>query len=480
MKVAFSHQFVVSKTSYSLPVEWPWRDLGELQLATADDLPVVELINEHNRIFAVLLGWPIDTVSQRILAGTIKIPATQSNTFEQWLLTLAGRWLAINLDNEQIYADAMSSQSAIFHAGRRIVCSSAALLPAELQLMNENMSQRMNVGQSENFYPFGVLPQSDVKRLLPSHKISLKTATINRYWWPSPENWHGLEHAADIISTQVRGTIRACVSSYPVRQGLSAGFETRLMLACSKAYHQHIKFWTRAETKRGSQRDQLTAQALSARFGLNYELISTAQQTSDTPEQWLHRTGHCVGGGALQNRHLIDSIHQVYIALTGIGGETCRAFYWPSRQLPRRLNVELLLKLAGLPPLNEFIAAGKLYLQDISHLPVHVQLGLFYLENRVSAYASPHKYGNQHGIIFIYPLNHHDTVNQMLICPQALQLKSALHRQVIKQNWPEIEQLPYNLPLHPVLRYLTQFKNLMTRCKSALYFWRLKRRFKAT
>lgn len=479
MKVAFSHQFVVSKTPYSLPVEWSWRGLGELELATADDLPVVELVNEQNSIFAVLLGWPIDTVSQRIMSGTIQVTASQSNAFEQLLLTLAGRWLAINLDNEQVYADAMSSQSAIFHAGERIVCSSAALLPAELQLMNEKMSQRMNVAQSENFYPFGVLPQSGVQRLLPSHKISLKTATVSRYWWPFPEHWHGLEYAADIISAQVAGTISACVNSYPVRQGLSAGFETRLMLACSKAHLHHIQFWTRAETKRGSQLDQLTAQALSARFGLNYELISTALQPSDPVEQWLHRTGHCIGGGALQHRHLIDSIHQVYIALTGIGGETCRAFYWRSPHLPRRLNVELLLKLAGLPQLDEFIAAGKLYLQDISHLPVHVQLGLFYLENRVSAYASPHKYGNQHGIIFIYPLNHHDTVNQMLICPQALQLRSALHRQVIKQNWPELEQLPYNLPLQPVLRYLDQFKKLIGRYKSALYFWRLKRGFKA-
>lgn len=478
MKVAFSHQFVVAKKPYSLPTTWLWRDLGQFQLAAADDLPVVELANEQNSTIAVLLGWPIDTISQRVLTGIIRLTASQSNAFEHWLLTLAGRWLAVHLDTGQVYSDAMSSQSAIFHADQRIVCSSAALLPADLQLMNETMYQVMNVAQSEKFYPFGVLPQSAVRRLLPSHKFSLKTAKVSRYWWPAPEQWQGPEHAADIISAQVRGTISACVRSYPVRQGLSAGFETRLMLACSKAYHRQIKFWTRAETKRGSQLDQRTAEALSTQFGLNYELISTARRPSDTIEQWLHRTGHCIGGGALHNRHLIDSIEQVYIALTGIGGETCRAFYWPSRQLPGKLNVELLLRLAGLPALDDFITAGRLYLQDISHLPVHVQLGLFYLENRVAAYASPHKYGNQHGIIFIYPLNQHDTVNQMLICPQDLQLSSALHRQVIQQNWPQIEQLPYNLPLQPILRYLAQLKKLVSRYKLAIYLWRLRKLYK--
>lgn len=475
MRVLFSHQFVISKTTHSLPVHWSWQCYGNFKVAAAPDLPIIELTDEDEATVAILLGWPIDIITSSFLPARQKLESASIEAFEILLRNFAGRWVALNLNNEQVYADAMSSQSAVIHAKQQIVCSSAALLPAHLQVLDIEMHRRMDVANSENFYPFGLLPHHGVRRLLPSHTFSFKTAETRRYWWPTPTSWQGLNQAATIVSDQVTRVISACIDTYPVRQGLSAGFETRLMLACSKPFREQVKFWTRVENKQGSVVDQKVAIALSSKFALDHELTSSDIRQVNDEEDWLNRTGYCIGGGALKSRHIIDSKKQVYIALTGIGGETCRAFYWPSTYLPKQLNVQLLLQLASLPPLDKFIIAGQRYLEEICHLPIHVQLGMFYLENRVSAYASPHKYGNENGIIFIYPLNHHDTVNQMLICPQGLQITSALHRQVIRQRWPEIEQLPYNLPLEPLPRLIKKFKKILSNYKRELYLFSLYR-----
>lgn len=478
MRVEFSHQFVIARAVYKLPVSWSWRRYRNLHIATASDLPVIELSDDCGATSAVILGWPIDIKVQALLPPKIRLGHFQFSSFEQILQTLAGRWLAIDLVEEQVFADAMSSQSAIFNAEHQIVCSSTAMLPDHLQELNNKFIKTLNIAKSEHFYPFSLLPQLGARRLLPSHKYSFQTSKVCRYWWPDLNQWVDLTNAASLISKQVKSVISICLDHYPVRQGLSAGLDTRLMLACSKEQRKQIKFWTRAEKKKDSLIDQDVAIALSARFNLNHELIHANNKDLKDADEWLYRTGYCIGGGALKNRHLIDSIEQVYVALTGIGGETCRAFYWPSTSLPKRLSAPLLLRLAGLPELDEFIDAGHQYLSEIQHLPVYVQLGLFYLENRVAAYASPHKYGNENGIIFVYPLNQHETVNQMLICPQRLQITAALHRKVIQQCWPELLDLPHNMPLQSVPRIIKTIRRIMSRFKTEFYLWQLNRRYK--
>ena len=459
-----SHQFMLAKDAAVLPCGYPQMVFADFYLATAPDLPVIAIFSPENEAVGLLLGWPIT------LDGIMLTPARplqledagNSATFEQAIFQLGGRWVCLSLlDGGQFYTDAMASQPCIYCPQAQLVLSSAALLPSPWrdQLDTELMAT-MNVSNSEHFYPFATLPQKTCHRLLANHKIMLSDFSVLRHWPVRFETAEpNLAERACCLSTVIQAHIKACFSNAPTKVGLSAGYETRLMLACAKPWLQQLKFWTRKERKTRAGLDQKVAEVLANKFGLTHQFVTAcADHNPQTEVEWLSSTGHCIGGSALHNRQLIDIEHGHHFALTGIGGELCRAFYWPAQGIKGPLTAGLLHKLAAVPEDPAFQDAAEHYLKNLPDLPLWQQLGLFYLENRVGAYASVHKYGNKNGITFIYPLNHRLAVAAMLTLPLAEQQQNMLHRAVIRKNWPELDQVPYNEPLRLHSRSLFKLK----------------------
>lgn len=454
-----SHQFMLAKDADALPSGYPQRVFADFYLATAPDLPVIPVLSEKNEAIGLLLGWPVT------LNGIMLTPAQplqlekcdDSSAFEQAIFQLGGRWVCLSLlDGGQFYTDAMASQPCIYCPQAQLVLSSAALLPSPWrEQLDHELMATMNVSNSEHFYLFATLPQKNCYRLLANHKIMLHDFSVLRHWpkqfaTPQPD----LAERANSLSTVIQAHIKACVHNAPTKIGLSAGYETRLMLACAKPWLHQLKFWTRKERKTRAGLDQIVAAHLARTFNLWHEFVVATPDNSEpqSEQDWLERTGHCIGGSALHNRQLIDMEQGHHFALTGIGGELCRAFYWPATGLTEPLTAGMLHLLSGVPQHVAFKDAAEVYLRQLPDLPIWQQLGLFYLENRVGAYASVHRYGNKNGITFIYPLNHRLAVEAMVTLPLAEQQQNKLHRAVIRQRWPELDELPYNEPLHPLSR----------------------------
>jgi hypothetical protein len=460
MMPCLSQQFAIATNPALLPANWPQRQLSQFHLAVADDLPCIEVRYPNQQLVALLLGWPV-TQSADLLTAQNAWVVQQNVTgqdFENILYQLGGRWICLTTtDNGRLYLDPMASQPCIACPAAGLLLSSAALLPEPWKSnLDQDLMRLMDVENSENFYLFSVLPQQDCYRVLANHYVDLSSFEQMRHWpTEQDQQHHSLPQRAEIIGHVVQDHIKALHHMLPTKIGLSAGYETRLMLACAKPFLTKIQFWTRIEKKYQSTIDQQVAKLLATRFNLNHEFIQSPSKLKEpiTVRDWLDFTGHCIGGSALRNRALIDRHSGSHFALTGLGGEVCRAFYRPQPEASSKLTPEGLAILAGVPFHPQFSAAGDKYLAALPALPIWQQLALFYLEIRVGAYASPHKYGNQHGIIFIYPLNHRDAVRAMLTLPLEQQYQNALHRAVIRQWWPELMNVPYNESLNPLQRY---------------------------
>jgi hypothetical protein len=464
MQLSLSHQFAIAANQQLLPVHWPRRQLGHQHLAYASDLPCIEVRYPDDQLIGLLLGWPV-TLSAVLLdeqTPFIVPQDSQGREFEQALYQLGGRWVCLSTtDNGRFYLDAMASQPCIVCPEAGLILSSAALLPSPWHSnLDQTLMAQMNIAQTEHFYLFSVLPQRDCYRALANHYVDLSSFQQIRHW-PTQHDFtpSSLTERAEIVGKVVETHIKAFCQVLPTKIGLSAGYETRLMLACAKSLLPHLKFWTRVEDKYQSSVDQQIACYLADRFQLNHEVIrpnhfASAESPADV---WLQNTGYCIGGSALRHRAMIDPFKGAYFALTGLGGEICRAFYRPELTREQRLTPEILARVAGVPFNDAFNTAGLQYLAGISDLPIQQQLELFYLEIRMGAYGSPHKYGNQQGIIFIYPLNHRHAVSAMFNLPTKLQYKNALHQQVIQQFWPELADIPFNEPLNPIHRHVARF-----------------------
>lgn len=477
-----SHQFMLAKNPAYLPAGYQVSVFAEYYLASADDLPVIPLLSPQGESLGFLLGWPV-TLQGEMLTPSQPQQLSPDTTaaFETWLYRLGGRWLCLSLlEGGQFYTDAMASQPCIYCPQAQLIMSSAALLPSPWQeQVDTSLMAAMDVRHSEHFYLFALLPQKHCLRLLANHKLLLSDFSVKRHWPQAftagsaePDD---LQQKAKTICAVVQAHISACAGNAPTKIGLSAGYETRLMLACAKPWLSELRFWTRKEHKTRAGLDQKVASHLAGTLGLQHQFVlpPAAADSGQSEDEWLARTGHCIGGSALRYRALIDIEQGRHFALTGIGGELCRAFYWPEQGLTGPLTAALLHRLSGVPEHPAFAKAARDYLQQLPDLPLWQQLGLFYLENRVGAYASVHKYGNKNGIIFMYPLNHRHAVDAMLTLPLSEQQKNKLHRAVICHAWPELDQLPYNEPLgffsRSLHRLQQQLKKQLRALRSALY-----------
>lgn len=454
MSLLLRHQFCF--TTAADPLVFPshftkWLLQG-YRLATEPSLPVIPLVTSQGKTIGYILGWAI--LDTQLLVEQITLPFDDNsinNHLEPWLYQLSGRWVAIIVsdDTQRVYMDVLASQSTIYQQQTRRLASTPALIDAKADLLLTS-KQLVN---NHLWYPAGCTAYAGVKRLLANHYLCLKRFQAVRHWplentaIPVSEQWHSnVPKVANIMQQQ----LLACAKQMPLRIGLTAGMESRVMLACSREVDPAPLFWTRSDKTESQYQDTKTASVLAKRFNLAHTILAFKSMFNCNQaeiDRFMANTGYCVGGSPLKSHKLIDSVGPCF-AFTGIGGEIARAYYYPAEDNDSKiLKAQQLLQLAGLPALPQFIAAMQVYIAGLPNLVWHQQLALFYLENRVSAFGAVHRYGYQSGIVLLSPFSHRYIVQTMLSMPLEAQRQGQLHRALIQHCWPELNTVAFNTPL---------------------------------
>ena len=158
--------------------------------------------------------------------------------------TLGGSWLlvvAIGHDL-RIYPDTLGLRGAVFHPGdsqRPLMIASQPRLLAEVRGLERD--QRLVAAiqpRGANSWPFALTPYSAVRRLLPNTCLDLHSGEVRRFWPVESPPRVGLEEAAQSIFDLISGLLRAAARSHKLQLGLSAGYDSRVALACMLAQGQ--------------------------------------------------------------------------------------------------------------------------------------------------------------------------------------------------------------------------------------------------
>lgn len=468
MTVTLRHQFCIStqEDTVAVPSHFSVSFFAGYRIATCPSLPVTKLLNTEGQCIGLVLGWASQgkqLLSDRTLFGVD--PDADWETLEDLLYCMGGRWLAlISLGSTQrVYLDSLASHSAVYCKSSKRLASTPALLKSELAPLLSNA----DLTDKDYWYPAGLTAHRGVSRVLANHCVELNTYDCLRHW-PRPDSdltvsdkWR---RDVDSLANLIQQQFAAYAAKMPIRIGLTAGLESRVMLACSRKSSPAPLFWTRSDKTVGAYQDVKTSSLLARQFSLQHEVLPFKEKfkCSDTDiRQFLADTGYCVGGSPLRSYKLIDSAGECF-AFTGIGGEIARAYYYENKQ-PKDLSAHALLVLAQLPLLTQFIEATERYLKTLPNLEVHQQLALFYLENRVSAFGSVHRYAYQSGIVFMSPFSHRSIVSSMLTLPLQDQIDAQFHKALIKHSWPEVSSVPFNAPLDIKDKFYSLYERVIRR-----------------
>jgi hypothetical protein len=233
--------------------------------------------------------------------------------------------------------------------------------------------------------------------------------------------------------------------------GLTAGRDSRMMLACARSVAHRLTLYT-ADCEYPDERawlDASTARMIARDHGLRYLRVPFTRPTAEDLEAWVFRTGGSVG--EYRGWRWCTTYKRVphgHLHLLASGSDLMRG--WRRQESDYRgvpIEPARLLRVCGL---GDDPFARQLMRAWMDELPTREPLrtlDLFYLEQRLGCWGGviPYAYGDN-ATPQIYPFNHRESIAAMLALPFEQRRNDQFHRAIIEKCWPELLRYPFNEP----------------------------------
>lgn len=448
---SWTGQYVLSAEQVSI-LGWNTHSVGSHYLASHPTLPVVPVTTGCTEA-GVILGWPVSPKGRlidRLAIGKGADPVAAAYAH-------GGRWLLITTDS--VYPDPLASEPAVYSAEYGMVASSSGLLPAAY---DEKLVETFDIVGSNRWYPFGLTPKRGVRRLLPNHRLNLNSYEAERHWLGPALGSTALDEAAAAVISAVQAVARAFADS-GLLVGLTAGQDSRMLLAALRSHIDSVEFVTSITGKGGSNLvDVQVARALARRYGLVHSIAERRPATDAEKRGWLERTGWTCAGGRIEHMpdkrtryapggrqgHVIQETEaQAKAFAHGLIGELARAYYWCESDRPDApLTVEEAVARVKAPALPAVLAGADAWLASVPNEDRLRMLDLLYLEHRLGSRYSASLLGSSSTAPTLYPLNRRDVLDAFIGLGEDHKRSGAIIESVIQRSWPELLEIPFNQP----------------------------------
>ena len=465
-------QFMLS-VSPDVPDGWVARRLGNWHLAHHPTLPVIAIDNPvagnaADAPVGWLLGYPI-TSDGRLLGdgAALALSGDPADLADD----LGGRFLMIIAaeDHPAIYPDAVGSYSSVYCPSLRIAASTPALIPYGAATTDRyELIEQLGIPWTGGTFPFGMTSRHGIERLLPNHHLDLRTWTMVRHG-PRRRYERGelsVEETADRVAAIVRRQIDAIMDHIPCYLPLTAGNDSRLLLACVRHRRHELALYTADIPGAGGANDVATATTIADRFGLQHQRLPLTRPADDDVDLWLYRTGCSVGERpGLNATTSFRTLDRSRARLNGQIGDFARNVYrLPADHEDTRLTAErLALQSAsqhsvdyrtsirsgkvrfGLSP--EVLGYVERWIESVDEPDALRVLDLAYVEKVIAAWAGVWAYAEYFGPGFtIFPMCHSDVTALIMGLPDDVRREGTFNRTLIARHWPELLDVPVNTP----------------------------------
>jgi hypothetical protein len=179
--------------------------------------------------------------------------AAVSRTFddlEAATTAVGGRWLLFaRIGREsRVYPDAAGLKSAFYYRSPDSLwlASQPGLLADVAGVsIDRALAARLHSADFADAWPGEKTPYPGVKPLLPNHYLDVDEGVSRRFWPRRPVEPCGTEQAAEVTAAMLEGTIKAVLARYThAAIALTAGYESRCLLACARAARHRLSFFT--------------------------------------------------------------------------------------------------------------------------------------------------------------------------------------------------------------------------------------------
>ena len=217
---------------------------------------------------------------------------------------LGGRWalVAVDADDALLFGDACGFRQTVYTTtGEETWCASQPLLLREAidltddpEAVEEFVKSRFFQRDREGWWPGDRTRYAGVRTLLPNHVLDLGTGNARRFWPFAPLEPQTLESGVERGNAVLEGMMAAAHRRFPLTIAITAGIDSRMLLAPSREIAGEVPFFTHLHYSLDETHvDVDVPKKLSARLGFEHRVIDCVRPkefaTSDDPEVVTYR-----------------------------------------------------------------------------------------------------------------------------------------------------------------------------------------------
>lgn len=441
-------QFVISKK----PVAAAYHALavGGWRVGCGGGFTQTRILDGLGEPIGVFLGAVIDAASKTFKPASITLPWTKGSdrkSLEDCLYERAGSWIAIiaTAGLQSIYLDACGSIPLVFSNDEFLAASSASALLDDSEYFDDLYEEAKSETWSrlDRYHTAGLTAHRSLNRLLPNHRLNLENWTVERIWPLAPLPSLGIDQVISEIVDDARGSIDIAMRDGSALMPLTAGNETRALLALARGREGQLTFFTGDFP--GAVIDLGTARRLAQKFGLRHVVTAVRPRTSASIQDWRLRTGHCIGGAIGHFQMEREAIAQGEVEFSGAAGEVGRGFLWAAGDVAGdKLTSDVLLARLKLPQIDRFVAATDRWLDSVKQFDAFTVMDLAYIELKMACWAGPQATGTETTATQVWPFSSRRCFSAMMSAPPQVRLEQSLFMRIVQREWPELLQIPIN------------------------------------
>lgn len=437
-------------------------------------------IGRNSDIEIVVIGHIIDPLNpdydNAAVAQCMSMECKSRSSFTELLSRMTGRFVIFFKIKEEsiVVSDSLGLRQLLFGNidSELVITSSVELFISSLVVSTETSERKLAFVRSRQYLRndcawVGTETIDDrLSKVLPNHYLEVSSRNVRRMPFQIASQYDEttiIENSKSIL----RGTFKALSKRYCLLQQLTAGVDSRVLLAASVDVKDDARYYTFFRTAKDRSRDVEVAELLASRLNIDHRVINP----STMDESFLQRYTDCHAYPRLSNktRHIQHHWYQRYDAnvvnINGNGGEVARHYYGLSK---RPVTVNMLVTLSGYsskdtyvrPQVEDWLSDAQVFAKE-SNVPI---LDLFYWEQRMGNWGALYPYEQDMAIEELSPLNNRQLILMFLAISAEDRLPPAniFYRRLLDNLWPETLSAPINPNDKGIKRYIKN--NTHLRC----------------
>lgn len=257
-RLIFRRQFLLSNREVEVDKSWKSLKLSKIssnfQVYAHPDLEV--LTSQNDKYELILLGYVLDPFSPALTSQQILDNLAKNSDFQgilKDLISISGRFAIVFNDEKSVKLvnDATAFREVYYiNDNGKIACGSTPDIIAKNLSVEKDDEEKINkffnspeLNHRERIWIGNRTIYKNIFRLVPNHYVDLLSNKSIRFWPVEERKQSTLKESTELMAQLLTGTFDAAVLRFPLMQGLTSGWDTRVLLSAARKHVNKIHFY---------------------------------------------------------------------------------------------------------------------------------------------------------------------------------------------------------------------------------------------